>query len=242
MNLDLAGAERLAADIVAGAGEVDGVDLLICPAYVQLDRVCRIARPAGLDVGAQDVFDQPDGAHTGNISASMLLDVGCSTTILGHSERRHGMGETDSMICRKLHHALQSGLRVVLCLGETLAEREAGQTLSVVQRQFSGSLDGVTAEQMDQVVVAYEPVWAIGTGKVATPEQAQEVHSDLRKTAENSYNREIADRLRLLYGGSVKPGNSGELLGQPDIDGALVGGASLSAEDFLAIARSAKSN
>ena len=176
-------------------------------------------------LGAQDMYDQANGAFTGEISAAMLLDVGCRYVILGHSERRQLLGETDEAVNRKTKAALAAGLIPIVCVGELLAERESGKTAAVIARQFAGSLAGLSAEQMEQVVIAYEPVWAIGTGKVATPAQAQEVHSDLRKLIAKHYNAAVAERVRIQYGGSVKPSNAAELLSQPDIDGALVGGS-----------------
>jgi triosephosphate isomerase len=165
----------------------------------------------------------------------MLKDLGCQFAILGHSERRNVIGECDALINKKVHATLNAGLVAVLCVGELLEEREAGKTIDVVKSQFEGSLVNVTAEQMKNVVVAYEPVWAIGTGKTASPEQAQEVHADLRKIIASHYNQDVADSVRILYGGSVKPDNAAELMSQPDIDGALVGGASLKADSFAAI-------
>jgi triosephosphate isomerase len=170
----------------------------------------------------------------------MLLDVGCRYVILGHSERRHLLGETDEQVNRKALAALSAGLTPIVCVGELLSEREAGQTGEVIRRQFAGSLAGLSADQMRKVVIAYEPVWAIGTGKVATPEQAQEVHLDLRKLIAARYNADLAQTVRIQYGGSVKPANAAELLSQADIDGALVGGASLKADDFLGIVAGAK--
>ena len=182
------------------------------------------------------MYHEANGAFTGEISAAMLLDVGCSYVILGHSERRHILGETDADVNKKTLAALAAGLVPIVCVGELLAEREAGQTAAVIRRQFDGSLAGVTAEQIERVVIAYEPVWAIGTGKVATPEQAEEVHADLRRLLAERYNERVAGKVRILYGGSVKAGNAGELLAQPNIDGALVGGASLKVDEFLGIA------
>jgi triosephosphate isomerase len=170
----------------------------------------------------------------------MLLDVGCRYVILGHSERRHVLGETDAMINQKVLAALAAGLSPILCVGELLTEREAGQTGEVIRRQFDGSLAGLSAEQLALLVIAYEPVWAIGTGKTATPEMAEAVHLDLRKIMADRYNEEVAQAVRIQYGGSVKPSNAAELLGQPNIDGALVGGASLDVESFLGIAAGAR--
>ena len=241
MNLDRAAGVTLAKAIAAEANQLSAVDLAVCPPFVYLDVVAEALRGSSVSLGAQNMYHEKSGAFTGEISASMLLDVGCTYVILGHSERRHVLGESDEAINRKVKAALAAGLLPILCVGELLAEREAGQTASVIRAQFDGSLAGVPAEQMSKVTIAYEPVWAIGTGKVATPEQAEAVHADLRKLLVERYNREIANVVRIQYGGSVKPDNAGELLRQPNIDGALVGGASLKAADFLGIARAAKS-
>jgi triosephosphate isomerase len=189
-------------------------------------------------LGAQNMYHEANGAFTGELSAAMLKDVSCQYVILGHSERRHILGETDQDVNKKTHAALAAGLVPIVCVGELLAERETGQTAAVIRRQFDGSLAKVSAHEIDRVVIAYEPVWAIGTGKVATPEQAEEVHADLRRLLRERYNRAAA-KVRILYGGSVKPDNAGQLLSQPNIDGALVGGASLKANDFLGIAAGA---
>ena len=180
--------------------------------------------------------NEKSGAFTGEISASMLKDCGCTHVILGHSERRHIYKETDADVNKKTLAAHAAGLVPIVCVGELLEEREAGKTAEVIRTQFDGSLAGVSAELMAATVIAYEPVWAIGTGKVATPQQAEEVHADLRKLIAERYNAATADQVRILYGGSVKPDNAAELLGQPNVDGALIGGASLKADDFLAIA------
>jgi triosephosphate isomerase len=185
------------------------------------------------------VYYEPEGAFTGEISPPMLCDLGCRYVILGHSERRHILGETDTLINKKVHAALAARLVPIVCLGELLAEREAGQTFAVIRRQFDGSLAGLADAQMAGVVIAYEPVWAIGTGRVATPQQAEEVHAALRKLIEERYNRSIAQSARIQYGGSVKAENAAELLRQPNIDGALVGGASLKVESMMGIAAGA---
>jgi len=193
-----------------------------------------------VQLGAQDMYHEAGGAYTGEIAASMLLDLGCKYVILGHSERRHVIGETDEMINKKVHAALDAGLLPIVCVGELLEEREAGKTSEVNRSQFDGSLAGVTAEQMMKITIAYEPVWAIGTGKVATPQQAEEVHLDLRKLMQDRYNNEVAESVRIQYGGSVKPDNAADLLGQPNIDGALVGGAALKVDSFAGIIAGAK--
>ena len=186
------------------------------------------------------MYHEPEGAFTGEISGQMLLDIGCTYVILGHSERRQYFGETDESINTKLKAALALGLIPIVCVGETIEQREANQTQSVIQTQFTGGFDGISAEDMAKTVIAYEPVWAIGTGKTASPDQAEEVHSDLRKMIENQYTSQIAQEVRIQYGGSVKPDNAAELLSQPNIDGALVGGASLKVDDFMAIINAAK--
>jgi triosephosphate isomerase len=240
MNLDRAGAVALAQALVAGSKDATDVDLLVCPPYVYLDAVAGVLKGSRIALGAQDVYHEAPGAFTGEIATSMLKDLGCTHVILGHSERRHLMGEDDQAVNRKLHAALAAGLTPVVCVGEQLSERESGQTQAVIRRQFEQSLAGISPEQMRKIVLAYEPVWAIGTGKVATPEQAEEVHSDLRKLLQDRYNAEVASEVRVLYGGSVKPSNTAELVGQPNVDGALVGGASLKAEDFLGIVAAAQ--
>ena len=236
MNTDRAGAVALAKGVAARAAEAPNVDLLVCPPSIYLAPVADALAGAKVALGAQNMYHEANGAFTGELSAVMLLDVGAKFVILGHSERRHILGETDEAINKKTLAALAWGLVPIVCVGELLSEREAGQTADVIRRQFEGSLASVTTEQIDRLVIAYEPVWAIGTGKVASPEQAEEVHADLRSLLTKRYNGEAAGRVRILYGGSVKPSNAGELLGQHNIDGALVGGASLKVDDFIGIA------
>jgi triosephosphate isomerase len=240
MNLDRAGAVALAEAIVAKAGEFNAIDLLVCPPHVYLDAVGTIVRSSRVALGAQNVYSEVNGAYTGETSAAMLVDLGCQYVILGHSERRHILGETDEQVCAKLGAALAAGLTPIVCVGEQLHERQAGQTHEVIRRHMAGSLAGLSAADVGRIAIAYEPVWAIGTGQVATPQQAQEVHLDLRRIVTERYNTAAAERVRILYGGSVKPSNAGELLAEPDIDGALVGGASLKADDFLGIAAAAE--
>lgn len=239
MNLDRAGGVALAREIAERAADVPDVDLLVCPPSVYLAAVGDALAVTRVAVGAQNMYHEPSGAYTGEISAAMLLDVGATFVILGHSERRHILGETDADVNKKTHAALSEGLIPIVCVGELLEEREAGRTSDVIRRQFEGSLANVSADQIEQTVIAYEPVWAIGTGKVATPEQAEQVHADLRKLLVEQYNDDVAGRVRILYGGSVKAANAGELLAQVNIDGALVGGASLKADEFLGIASAA---
>ncbi len=239
MNLDRAGAVALAREIVAGAEGSSSVDFLVCPPTVYLEAVGEIVRNTPVALGGQNVYFEEKGAFTGEISTAMLKDLGCRYVILGHSERRHVLGESDTDVNRKVHAALAADLVPVVCLGELLEQREAGQTGEVIRAQVAGSLADLSPEQMRRCVLAYEPVWAIGTGHVATPAQAAEVHADLRSLLAERYNAGVAQDVRILYGGSVKPDNAADLLGEDDIDGALVGGASLKAADFLAIAAAA---
>jgi len=235
MNLDRKAAVALAEAVARAAEKLSAVDLAVCPPVCYLEAVGQVIKGSKVALGAQNVYDQPNGAFTGEISTSMLCDLGVKYVILGHSERRHILGETDAEVNKKVLASLQAGLFPIVCVGELLSEREAGRTLSVIQTQFDGSLAGVAAEQFRKVVIAYEPVWAIGTGKVATPQQAEEVHLALRKIIAERYNTEIAQVIPLQYGGSVKPDNAKDLLGQADIDGALVGGASLKVDQFMGI-------
>ncbi|HEX3997230.1 MAG TPA: triose-phosphate isomerase [Pirellulales bacterium] len=240
MNTDRAAAVALAAGVAKGSVDFPHVDLVVCPPFVYLDAVRQALGDAPVALGAQNMYHQPQGAYTGEISAGMLLDLGCKFVILGHSERRQIFKETDAEVNQKLLAALAAGLTPIVCVGELLADREAGRTHDVIRRQFDGSLAKLSEEQASRLVIAYEPVWAIGTGKVATPEQAQEVHHDLRKMLAERYNAELAMAVRIQYGGSVKPDNAASLLAQPDIDGALVGGACLKVADFCGIAAAAK--
>jgi len=235
MHLDRASAVALAEGVAEGAEDVKGVDLAVCPPSVYLDAVGKAIAGSKIRLGAQNVYHKLSGAYTGEISVSMLRDLCCQHVILGHSERRHVLGETNEDVNKKVRAALKAGLEPILCVGELLADREAGKTMDVIRNQFDGSLAGVLADEMLRVVIAYEPVWAIGSGKVATPGQAEEVHLDLRKLMEDRYNREVAETVRIQYGGSVKPDNAADLLAQPNIDGALVGGASLKADQLMGI-------
>ena len=239
MNLDRAQAVALAAGVAQRSAEFGAVDVAVCPPSVYLAAVHESVAGSPVGVGAQNIYFEVSGAFTGEISAAMAVDVGCRYVILGHSERRHILGETNEDVNRKVVAALAAGLIPIVCLGELLAEREAGQTADVIRQQFDGSLAGVSAEQINGIVLAYEPVWAIGTGKVATPDQAEEVHTDLRKILADRYNTAVADAVRIQYGGSVKANNAADLLAQPNVDGALVGGASLKVEEFMGIVAAA---
>ena len=211
----------------------------VAPGYVSLHAVSQVLSGGPVILAAQNGYWEPKGAFTGEVSFAQLADVGCSHVILGHSERRHIFGETEEFIARKVRGALDTKLSVILCVGELLEEREAGRQQEVVRRQVVSALESVAAEEMDRVVVAYEPVWAIGTGKTASPEQAQEMHAFIRTVLTDRFDADVAGKVLIQYGGSVKPGNAAELMAQPDVDGALVGGAALRAEDFAAIVRAA---
>jgi triosephosphate isomerase len=230
----------LASAVKSGVGQAVDVQVALCPPSVFLPAIDRELEGSPIGLGGQNMHWKAEGAYTGEISGAMLNDVGCTHVILGHSERRHGMGETDAQVNAKLHAALEVGLIPILCVGETREEREAMETEDVVSGQLLGSLAGITREEMARIVLAYEPVWAIGTGLTATPLQAQEVHAYIRKWLENFFDEATAARVTVQYGGSVKPDNAGELLSSPDIDGALVGGASLKATDFLGIFKAAQ--
>ncbi|MEK6235128.1 MAG: triose-phosphate isomerase [Planctomycetales bacterium] len=239
MNTTRQEAVDLASGVAQGLADVDGVDVGVCPPSVYLSAVSEVVKDSSVALGAQNMSDQSKGAYTGEISAAMLLDVGCQCVILGHSERRHGMGETDEQVNKKALAALAAGLQPIICVGELLEEREAGNTEKVIQTQIQGSLAGLSTEQAAKIVIAYEPVWAIGTGKVATPDQAEAVHLHIRNLLETAFGDAVAQGIRIQYGGCVKPSNAAELLAQPNIDGALVGGASLKADDFLGIIKAA---
>jgi triosephosphate isomerase len=215
------------------------VEVVVCPPFVYLQSIAAATQGTALGLGAQDVYFERAGAFTGEISAPMLVDVGCRYTIIGHSERRTLCGESDRDVSRKLSAALQAGLTPIICVGELLDERATGQTTAVIERQFAGACAELDAAQMAGCVIAYEPVWAIGTGQVATPEQAEEVHRHLRRMVSDRFGDQVAQGVRIQYGGSVNAENALSLLRQPNIDGALVGGASLKADGFLAIVRAA---
>lgn len=240
MNLNRAQAVELAAALAAQTVELADVEIGVCPPSIYLEAVRLALGNAPIGLGAQNCYHEPKGAFTGEISPAMLVDQGCKYVILGHSERRHVFKETSQDVNRKVLAALAVGLTPIVCVGELLEERKAGRTQAVVQEQFDGSLAGLSVEQAGKIVIAYEPVWAIGTGVVATPEQAEEVHADLRKLLETRYNPEVAAAVRIQYGGSVTAENAKTLLSQPNIDGALVGGASLKADSFLGILAAAK--
>ncbi len=239
MNLDRAGAVALAQAVAQGAGQVNGVEVAVLPPSLYVHAVSAVLAGTPVRWGVQNVYWRPNGAFTGEISVAMAKDLGCSYIVIGHSERRHILGETDEDVNNKVRAVLAGGLSPIICVGETLEEREAGLTLAVVERQLLAALAGVGQADVGRVVIAYEPVWAIGTGRNATPQQAEEVHVALRKLLAARYNGDVAEGIRIQYGGSVKPDNARDLLSQPNIDGALVGGASLKADQFLKIVAAA---
>ena len=240
MNTTLAEAKALGAAIAKGVGTDARVNVAVMPPYPWLTAVGETLTGSAVALGAQDVYHEKKGAFTGEVSPAMLIGAGCKYAIIGHSERRHILGETDLTVNQKVHTALEEGLHVILCVGETLAERERNLQERVFQRQVFAACAGLTDEQFGRLTFAYEPVWAIGTGKVATPEQAQQAHANIRAKMRLFYGEKIADALPMLYGGSVAPDNAAGLVHQPDVDGALVGGASLKADSFLAIVKAAQ--
>ncbi len=235
MNKDLQSGLDLITALKEEVGDDKDVDVGVFPPFVYLQAVARALADSPIVVGAQNMHQEESGAYTGEIAGQMILDVGATHVIIGHSERRQYFGESDQTVNAKLKAALDYGLAPIVCVGETLDQREAGDTEAVVSTQVEAGLAGLTDEQAEQLVLAYEPVWAIGTGKTATPEQAQEVHAMIRSILARTFSSAIAEGIRIQYGGSVKPDNASELLGQADIDGALVGGASLTAEQFIPI-------
>ena len=241
MNLDAAGAEALARGVeeeTMGAGRVQ---VLVCPPFVFLPTLSGMLSGTRVRLGAQNMYHADKGAYTGEVSAQMLLSVGCHYVILGHSERRQVFGETNTSVNQKVGKALEAGLVPIVCVGETLREREDGRARAIVAEQVKFALAGVTLFSSNALVLAYEPVWAIGTGRTATPEIAQEMHALIRQLMAGQYGDELARGIRILYGGSMNPGNAHDLLSQPDVDGGLVGGASLDAKSFGAIVSAARS-
>lgn len=241
MNLLIEDSVSLGSGLAEGIAEVSGVEVVVCPVFTSLMPVAQALRGSAIALGGQNCYSKDNGAFTGELSPQMLLDAGCTWVIIGHSERRQIFNESDSLLNEKLLFALETGLRVMFCVGETLDERQGGTMNEVLERQVSKGLAGLSAEQFESVVIAYEPVWAIGTGVTATPEQAQEAHAFVRGLVSSHFSESIAQTVRIQYGGSVKAANAAELMAQPDVDGALVGGASLEVESFLAIVRSAAS-
>lgn len=239
MNTTSASARALADGVRQQLAGFDEVEVALCPPFPYLSLVADVIRGTPICLGAQNVFPEGQGAFTGEVNAEMLRDVGCRYVIVGHSERRSILGEKDDFLNRKVRHALSFGLSVIFCVGESLEQREANQTESVLDNQITWGLRDIPPEHISRLVVAYEPVWAIGTGRTATTEQAQQAHVFIRWRFSQLYGADAAHQLRIQYGGSVKPENAAELMRQPDVDGALVGGASLKADSFVAIVKAA---
>lgn len=239
MNMDRASAAALAQAVAEGAGNYPQVDIAVCPPFVYLETVAKAIAGSPVMLGAQNLYPEPKGAFTGEISGPMLKDMGCQFVILGHSERR-AMGESSEFVNEKVFAALECQLKPIICVGETLRQRKEGKTLAVVRRQIDGSLSGLSLEQMQQCVIAYEPVWAIGTGENATPEQAEEVQAEIRRLLTERFGKAVAESVRIQYGGSVKASVAADIFQKPNVDGGLIGGASLKADEFLGIVAAAQ--
>jgi triosephosphate isomerase len=239
MNKTSSDAVALVSEIVAAVGRATDVDVVVCPPFTSLESVFKVIDGSTVKLGAQNLHPEASGAYTGETSAAMLRALFASYVIVGHSERRTYFAESDTFINQKVLAALKAQLKPILCVGETLGERESGSTLKVVQTQLEGALEGVSKDLATSVVLAYEPVWAIGTGKVATTEQAQEVHAFIRGLLTKLFGAATSGKMRILYGGSMKPANAAELLAQKDIDGGLIGGASLESRSFVDLVKAA---
>jgi len=239
MNMDLHQSQKLVSEIINGLGKDHKTEIIVFPPFTSLSEVNSLIKDTSVRLGAQNMYYEESGAYTAEISADMLKSVGCEYIILGHSERRVIFNETDEVINKKIKAALTKELKPIFCIGELLEQRESGETMQVVSNQLNRGLEGISSEQIKNIIIAYEPVWAIGTGKTATPQQAQEVHSFIRELVAKKFSAAVAENLIIQYGGSVKPENTGELLSQKDIDGALVGGACLKSDSFLSIIASA---
>lgn len=230
--------KQLVEAILAGAGDVTKAEIVVCPPFLYLQQLAELLQGTNIAYGSQNICEHDNGAYTGEVSANMLNDFGCKYAIIGHSERRSIYGESDAMIAQKFLAAKKAGIVPILCVGELLEEREAGETETVVGRQLDAVVEAAGIDELKNSVIAYEPVWAIGTGKTATPEQAQEVHAFIRNRLANSSSN-VAQAIQILYGGSVKADNAADLFANDDIDGGLIGGASLQADSFLAICKAA---
>jgi triosephosphate isomerase len=239
MHMTIPEANNLATAVVRAAAELYEAEIVLAPPFTALNEVKKALEDSSVQLAAQNLFWEEEGAFTGEVSAPMLKDAGCQYAIIGHSERRQYFGETDSGVNKKIRASLKTGIFPIVCIGETLAERERGETMDVISRQIQGGLESIGDEDFRSVVIAYEPIWAIGTGKTATPSQAEEVHSHIRQKLAGRYGIGPAECAIILYGGSVKPANSFALLSEKNIDGFLVGGASLEAESFIQIMREA---
>lgn len=239
MNKTAAEATALIEAINEKAGSQNKVDVAVCPPFTALDAASKALAGSTVKLGAQNMYFEKSGAYTGEIAADMLKEFGCTYVILGHSERREYFKECNCLINKKVKAVLANGMNPILCVGEKLEEREAGKTLDIVSEQTVKGLEGLNAAEAEKVVIAYEPVWAIGTGKTATPAMAQEVHAAIRKILTDTFGAEVAEKMQILYGGSMKPENADALLAEKDIDGGLIGGAALKADSFVALIESA---
>jgi triosephosphate isomerase (TIM) len=240
MNNDINGTVNLISEMKKElSGKNVNADVIVCPPFTNLETTFALVKDSSIKLGAQNMHFEENGAFTGEVSPSMLKSVGCEYVILGHSERRTIFGEGDQVINKKIKTAIKHGLKPIFCIGETLEEREKGVTFNIIETQVKNGLDGLNENDLVNLIIAYEPVWAIGTGKVATPQQAQDVHQFIRKLIVKMYSQNFASQLVIQYGGSVKADNAKELLSQPDIDGALVGGACLKADSFIKIIEAA---
>ncbi len=239
MNKTVADGKTLVEELKPLVADVKDAEIVVCPTFTTLSSVVDVAKGSNIQVGAQNIHWAENGAFTGEISAEMLNEVGVQWVIIGHSERRQYFAETDETVNKRIKAALQANLKVMFCIGELLEERESNKTETVLETQIKGGLVDISTEEMANIVIAYEPVWAIGTGKTATPEMADETQAFCRKVVETLYSKEVADAVRIQYGGSMKSANSAELVGKANIDGGLIGGASLKAEDFAALIKNA---
>jgi len=238
MNKKFSDGITLIKDVIEKADNLENVELIISPPYIFQSKAASLLSSTNIKLAAQNCSNQESGAYTGEISAEMLESTGTNYVILGHSERRAYYSETDELINQKIKLCILNKLKPIICCGEILEERENNEHFTVIVNQLKGMLDNINPKEFKKIIIAYEPVWAIGTGKTASPEQAQEIHKLIRETIKNSYGSEIAENTTILYGGSCKPSNAKELFSKPDVDGGLIGGASLNADDFIAIAQS----
>lgn len=237
MNKTVGEAVELVNQLKQRLSDIKGREIIVCPPFISIVVVKEVIKNSNIKLGAQNMYFEKSGAYTGEISPLMVKDAGCEYVIIGHSERRQYFGETDEGVNKKMHVAWENGLIPIVCVGETLPQREKNETFSVIERQVKTGTAGLIAGQPEKLVIAYEPVWAIGTGKTATPPQAEEVHSFIRKLYSEIYGKNAAESVRILYGGSVKPNNISEIMKQPNIDGGLIGGASLKVDDFVKLVR-----
>ncbi|MDD5687037.1 MAG: triose-phosphate isomerase [Elusimicrobia bacterium] len=237
MNKTIKESVELVTALKQKLSDVKEREVLVCPPFISICAVKEVVKNSNIKLGAQNMYFEKSGAYTGEISPLMLKDAGCEYVIIGHSERRQYFGETDESVNKKMHSAYENALIPIVCVGETLQQREKNETFAIIEKQVKVGITGLNDEQSAKLVIAYEPVWAIGTGKTATPQQAEEVHLFIRKICSDIYSKATAENIRILYGGSVKPDNVSEIMKQPNIDGALVGGASLKADDFVKLVK-----